>query len=124
MGYAAVSAVALLADMATLAALVQWCSWWYLAAASAAFLTGMTLAYVLSVRFVFKRHRLRSRRAEFAGFAALGAAGLVVNAAVMFIAVRFAGLHYLVAKIVAAGCTFLCNFVSRRQLLFVPRSSR
>jgi putative flippase GtrA len=87
------------------------------------FLSGVSLAYVLSVKFVFKHRRLHDRRAEFMGFAALGAAGLAVNAAVMVIAVKYLGLYYLIAKCVAAAFTVICNFVSRRQLLFVLRST-
>ncbi len=47
----------------------------------------------------------------------------MLNAFVMFIGVRYLGLHYMVAKCVAAGFTFLGNFISRRQLLFVTGSS-
>jgi putative flippase GtrA len=42
---------------------------------------------------------------------------------VIFVAVKYLGLHYLAAKCVAAGCTLVCNFISRRQILFVQRSS-
>ena len=84
-----------------------------------AFLGGAVVAYELSVRLAFKQHRLESRRKEFASFVAIGVVGLAVNAAVIFVMVRYAGLHYLIAKCVAAGCTFFCNFVARRQILFV-----
>lgn len=119
--YAAASAIALLADMAILTLLVQVFGIWYVAAATLSFTAGMFVAYALSVRFVFKLHRLRDRRVEFAGFALLGIVGLGVNAAVIYVAVRFAGLHYLVAKCIAALFTFACNFLLRRQLLFVQR---
>jgi putative flippase GtrA len=103
--------------------LVQYFSWWYLAAATTSFLAGVIVAYLLSVKLAFKYHRLQDWRAEFASFAAIGTLGLAVNAAIMFIAVKYLGLYYLVAKCVAAGFTFVCNFISRRQLLFVQRSS-
>ena len=118
-GYAAASACAFLFDVAVLWTLVQFCHWWYLAAATASFLSGVVVAYILSVGFVFKQHRLRDRKAEFASFAAIGTLGLAVNAAVIFFAVNFFGLHYVAAKCIAAGFTFICNFLSRRQLLFV-----
>jgi putative flippase GtrA len=92
-------------------------------AAAASFLAGTVVAYELSIRLAFTEHRLQDRRAEMGGFIAIGMLGLAVNAAVIFVAVRYAGLHYLIAKGVAAGFTFAGNFVARRQLLFVRYSS-
>jgi putative flippase GtrA len=122
-GYAAASACALVVDLTILGILVHYFAWWYLAAATTSFLSGLFVAYILSVKLVFKQRRLRDARTEFASFAAIGAAGLAVNAAVIFIAVKYFGVYYLVAKCIAAGFTFICNFVSRRQLLFVQHSS-
>jgi putative flippase GtrA len=122
-GYGAASAVALVADVTILWTLVHFCGWGYLAAAATSFLAGAVIAYVLSLKLAFKRHRLRDRRLEFAGFVAIGTAGVAVNSAVMSLTIHYLGLHYLLAKGVAAGCTFTCNFVARRQMLFVRRSA-
>lgn len=122
LGYGAASIGALGVDVGVLWILVHYFSWGFVTAATASFLAGAVVAYQLSVRLAFKQHRLRDRRAEFAGFVGIGTAGLAVNAGVMSLAVRVFGLHYLIAKCVAAGCTFTCNFVARRQLLFVRRS--
>jgi putative flippase GtrA len=84
-------------------------------------LAGLVVAYALSVTLVFKYRRLKDRRLEFASFAAIGAGGLAVNSATMFFAVKYLGLHYLIAKCGAAGFTFVWNFVARRELLFVQR---
>jgi putative flippase GtrA len=118
-GYAAASACALALDVSILWALVHYYSWWYLAAATFSFLCGVIVSYVLSIKWAFKQHRLSDRRAEFMGFALLGTIGLGVNAIVIFIAVEYLGVYLLIAKGVAAGFTFLCNFASRRQLLFI-----
>jgi putative flippase GtrA len=120
--YGAASACALAVDVAILFALVRVGGWGYLPAATLSFLAGTVVAYVLSVKYAFTEHRLRDRRAEFVTFAALGTIGLAVNAGVMAMAVRYFGLHYIIAKCVAAGFTFTCNFLARRQLLFVRRS--
>jgi putative flippase GtrA len=123
LGYAAASGCALLVDMVLLWALVHFGSSGYLPAASTSFLAGSLVAYELSVKIAFKQHRLLDRRAEFAGFVAIGAVGLSVNACVIFVAVNYWALHYMIAKCTAAGFTFTCNFMVRRQLLFVRRSS-
>jgi putative flippase GtrA len=123
MGYIAASACALIADVAILWVLVYYFSWWYLAAATVSFLAGLTITYLLSVRLVFKHRRLSNPRIEFANFAAIGGVGLGINAVVMALAVRYLGARYLMAKCVAAIFTFIWNFVSRRQLLFVQSRS-
>jgi putative flippase GtrA len=119
--YTAVSAGAFLIDFSLLFILVNYFSWWYLAAATASFLVGLGLGYVLSVTLVFKYRRLKDKRLEFASFAAIGAAGVVINAGAIFVGVKYLGLHYLIAKFGAAGFTFLFGFAARRQLLFVRR---
>jgi putative flippase GtrA len=123
LGYGAASAGALVVDMTVLWVLVRFFAWGYLAAATASFLAGASVAYVLSVRLAFRQHRLRDRRAEFVSFVAIGTVGLAVNAAIISLAVRYLGLHYLLAKCVAAGFTFTCNFIARRQILFVRHSA-
>ncbi len=120
-GYGAVSGCAFMVDITVLFILVHYFSWWYVAAATASFLVGLLLGYVLSVTLVFKYRRLQDVRIEFASFTAIGVVGLAFNAAAISFGVRIVGLHYLVAKCGAAGFTFVWNFVARRQLLFVKR---
>lgn len=118
--YAAVSAIAFACDLGTLMLLVQVLHWHYLVAASAAFIVGALVAYLLSVRYVFRFRRIDDRRVEFAGFAAIGAIGLAANAGVMFAGVEWLQLHYLLAKVLAGGLTFVLNYVVRRVTLFTP----
>jgi putative flippase GtrA len=122
-GYAAASGCALAADIAILWVLVEFFSWDFLAAATLSFLAGAVVAYQLSVKLAFKHHTLRDRRLEFVTFIAIGTLGVAVNAAVIFLAVTWLGMHYLVAKCTAAMFTFMCNFFLRRQILFARHSS-
>jgi len=118
-GYAAASGCALVFDVTILWSLVHFFSWNYLVAATISFFSGTVVAYALSINLVFEQRRVKDRCAEFATFAAIGTASLAINAGVIFLAVRYLGLYFLVAKCVAAGFTFVCNFVTRRQFLFV-----
>ena len=121
--YGFASLCALTADAALLWLLVQFFSVNYVIAATISFSCGAAVAYVLSVRFAFDQHRLRSRRAEFLSFVAIGIPGLAINAAIITVAVEYLGMHYLVAKFAAASTTFVCNFLARRQILFQHRRS-
>jgi putative flippase GtrA len=85
----------------------------------ASFIAGAVVAYWLSITLAFRRHRMRDRRVELLGFVAIGAMGLIINTSVIYTAVKFLGLHYMLAKSAAAGFTFAFNFIVRRQLLFV-----
>jgi putative flippase GtrA len=119
-GYGLVSVVAFAVDTAALYTLVHQGRWHYLPASVLGFMCGATVAYLLSVRFVFGFHQLRSRPQEFASFVGLGLVGLVMNAAVLSAAISGVGLGLVTAKVIAAGCTFATNFTLRRQLLFAP----
>ncbi len=116
--YAAASAIALLADIGLLLALTHYASWDYRPASAASFIAGASIAYVLSVKFVFHAHRLRSRSLELSGFIALGLVGVAINMVVLFVVHGKLGIDLILAKGLAAGCTFLTNFALRKQLLF------
>lgn len=122
-GYGVVSAVALGVDVGLLMLLYQELHLQYIVAATISFTCGAVVAYLLSVRFVFKYHRLRNRGSEFTSFVLLGVAGLIVNALVIAGLKELAGTTVLVAKIGAAGCTLCVNFLLRRQFLFAPKHS-
>jgi putative flippase GtrA len=120
--YAAASAVALLADAGLLLALTRYAGWHYLVAAAVSFVVGATIAYTLSVKFVFSAHRLHNRELEFASFILIGLVGWAINLLVLFIAHGKLGIDLVLAKGLAASCTFLTNFALRRQLLFRVRA--
>jgi putative flippase GtrA len=117
-GYGAASAAALAVDMGLLWALVH-VGMHYIAASTLSFTAGAVVAYWLSITLAFRQHRMRNRRVEFLGFVAIGVIGLTINTSVIYTAVQILGLHYMLAKGVAAGFTFMFNFIARRQLLFV-----
>lgn len=116
--YGIVSAVAFVADFTTLALLVEAGGWPYLPAAAIAFVFGSLIAWMLSVRYVFRYRRIDDRRVEAATFVVLGLAGLAANMALLAAGVEWLGLHYLLAKMAAGACTIFLNFALRRVVLF------
>jgi putative flippase GtrA len=118
--YVGASAAALALDFSLLWLQVAVIGVPYLAAAAISFLCGTAFVYWASVSHVFGFRRLESARNEFAVFLAVGLVGLAINLGVIHIGVSRLGLHYLLAKVGAAGCTFLANFAMRRWLLFTP----
>lgn len=118
--YLGASAAALALDVSLLWLQVSIIGAPYLAAAAISFLSGTAFVYWASVSRIFGFRRLESARNEFAVFLAVGLVGLTINLGIIYIGVSRFGFHYLVAKIGAAGFTFLANFALRRWLLFTP----
>jgi putative flippase GtrA len=119
--YGLVSAVAFGVDFGLLMLLTRQLHLHYVIANTVSFISGATVAYLLSVRFVFHYHRLTNRRSEFASFVLLGVVGYLVNSLVLAGLNNLPGSTLELAKIGAAGCTLTLNFVLRRQFLFAPK---
>lgn len=87
-------------------------------AACLGFSLGLMLIYTISTRHVFSQHRLADRRHEFAMFALIGVAGLLLTEALLWLLVRQLGMAPLAAKLTCACGVFLFNFALRKALLF------
>jgi putative flippase GtrA len=118
--YGAGAAAAFAVDITLLAALVELVGMHYLLAAMVSFIAGTVVVYLVSIRYAFAYRRLGQAQLEFTVFAALGILGILANLAVMYAGVQALHLHYLLAKVLAAGTTFFTNYGSRRLLLFTP----
>lgn len=90
-------------------------------AAFLGFSAGLMLIYILSTRHVFTEHRMSDRRSEFALFALIGVAGLLLTEALLWLLVRQLGFNPLAAKLTSAGMVFLFNFGLRKALVFTAR---
>jgi putative flippase GtrA len=120
--YFVASAVALAVDYAILVGATELLGVHYLVSAALGFSAGLLVNYLLSVTWVFKERRLKSRWIEAAGFAAIGVLGLGLNEGLMALFVEGVGLPYALAKIPATGVGFLFNYGVRRILLFTQGS--
>jgi putative flippase GtrA len=119
--YFLVSLIALGVDYGLLVSLTEVARLHYLISAAVGFAAGLVVNYALSVAFVFRQHRLKSRRLEFIGFFVIGALGLALNEFSMKLLVESLGLAYALAKIPAMGVSFMFNFGARKILLFTAR---
>jgi putative flippase GtrA len=116
--YFLVSAVSLAVDLALFWLLIEKAHVYYLIANIVSVSAGLIVNYALSVAFVFKERRLKSRWAEFVGFVVIGVLGLAVNEAGVAVLVGLAHLPPMIGKIGAAGVSFVFNFIVRRVVLF------
>jgi putative flippase GtrA len=117
-GYTAASVVALAVDLAVLVLLTE-SGVHYLVAATTAFLAGMFVVYLASVKWIFSWRTHRERRHIEAGvFLATGAIGLLLNLGIMWTLTSALGFYYLYSKLVSVGVVFAWHFVSRKLILF------
>ncbi len=115
--YFLVSLFALACDVLILLSMAHYVH--YTLATVLGFLVGVGVHYGLSVRVVFFRRKLATRKmAESFLYVVVGALGVLVSLLVVAICVEFFAMRLALAKIVAAFFSFVLGYVARKKLLF------
>ena len=113
-----VSLVAFAIDFAVLVLLTEAAGLHYLISAGISFLAGTTVSYVLSVMWVFPVQRFSSKAVEYIIYIAVGAIGLGLNEALLWVFTEPLGIFYMASKVIAAALIFFWNFGARKLVLF------
>lgn len=116
--YVAVGGVAFVVDLGTLYLLTEFFGIYYIASATAGFLLGLIVNYLLCVIWIFDFRAIEKAAHEFGLFAAIGIVGLLLNNLLIYLLTEFVGIHYVISKMIAAALVLVFNFALRRQLLF------
>ena len=117
--YFTASLLALAADLGTLSLCLRGLHFSLGWSASAGFVVGALVAYLLSIRWVFRQRAFSDAPAvEFLAFVGIGIAGLGVTQALLWLGV--VKLHLLpeLVKLAAAVVTFVFNYIVRKTLMF------
>lgn len=92
------------------------------AANSLSFAAGLIVNYLLSTFWIFKESRVKSKIAEFIGFALIGLVGLLITAGLTLLfkhlLMEVTSAYQIIGKITATAVSFLWNFFARKFLLF------
>lgn len=115
--FGVVGGLAFLVDYGVLWALVDLLGVNYLVASALSFAVSVIFNYVLSTLWVFECSGNGNRLHEFLVFVVLSVIGLLLNLAIMWLAVDVLGIHYLIAKIGSTGIVMVYNFVTRKLIL-------
>lgn len=114
--FALVGGLATALHYAILVVLVEGLRWPPVAATSVGFVVSALGNYLLNRRFTFRSQR---RHVEAAPrFAVVAVVGFWINAGVVWLAFNAAGLHYLVAQVVATLATVGWTFGANRHWTF------
>ena len=120
--YFAASLLALVVDVGVLSACLRLLHLNLTWSASIGFAAGAIVAYILSIRWVFRNRALGSAPLlEFATFIGIGIAGLGVTHGVLWLGVGAFDLMPELVKLAAAVATFTFNYIVRKTLLFASR---
>lgn len=121
--YGLASVFALATDMGVFSALMRLADAGHAPAATAGFIAGAAIAYVISVTWVFAERSFKQHPAmELLTFLVIGLGGLALTQSVLWVGIdRFHMLPEGV-KLIAAGATFVFNFFLRKLMLFRANS--
>jgi len=116
--YTFVGGVAFLFDFMALFILTEYLHIYYLLSAAMSFLLGLTINYVLSVKWVFEKRSIKSKHTEFIIFTLIGIIGLTLNEFFIWFFTEIASTYYLYSKLISTVLVYLWNFFIRKFVLF------
>jgi len=117
--YFAASLFALAVDLGALSLCLRVAHFGLAWSATVGFVAGAVVAYLLSIRWVFRQRAFAHAPAmEFLAFVGIGLAGLGITQLVLWIGATQLGLLAEAVKLAAAGITFAFNYMVRKALLF------
>lgn len=114
--YGGAGAIGTAAHFATLAALVQIAGAGPVSASTVGAVVGAVINYALNYRFTFASRR--AHHVALPRFGAISAAGIVLNAAVLSVALEFVQPRYLLAQAIATGTVLIVGFLANRRWTF------
>ena len=116
--YAIVGGVSFMVDYGLLYIFTEWFGMHYLLSATFSFIAGLTVNYLISIKWVFCKSKLDNRAAEFAIYGIIGVVGLLLNNLLLYLFTDNLHLHYMLSKLVAATIVLAWNFAGRKIILF------
>lgn len=114
--YATVGAASAVVDFGVLFALTDGLGLHYLASATFSFILAAVVNYTLNRIWTFRSSG--KRRRQLPVFFIIAMLGLILNNNIMYFSVEHLGLHYLLAKVVAAAIVTFWNFFGNKYITF------
>lgn len=116
--YAIFGSLGVAIDVGVLLILKEVLGFYYLTAATIAFLFGLTASYIFSIKFIFKGYLRLTLAWETIIFFAIGAMGVLYNYQIIKFLTQNWEFGYLTAKGIAIVVVVAWNFFGKKILLF------
>lgn len=114
--YIIVGGLAFGIDYVTLFVLTEFVHIYYLLSAAISFGLGLTVNYILSMRWVFQSEQ-KNTISEFVIFGLIGVVGLGMNQFVIWFLTERIRIYYMISKLFSTAIVLLWNFLARRRLM-------
>ena len=113
-----VGVVAFVVDFGTMLLLTERMHWNHFASSAVGFSLGLTLNYLLSIRWVFDNRQIESPKTEFALFTAIGVPGLAITELTLWLGTHVMQIDYRVVRLGSLVLVAVWNFALRKAILF------
>ena len=97
---------AFIIDFCALFLLTEYLNLYYLLSAPLAFLLGLIINYLLSIKWVFDKRNINNKSVEFVIFALIGIVGLLLNQVFIWFFTEIIDLYYMLSEIISSGIVF------------------
>lgn len=121
--FALVGLTGVLVNLALLAGLTELAGWHYLASATIAIEASIVSNFALNDAWTFRDRRYGPWWRRMVRFNLVSLLALAVNLGVLSLLTEGAGLHYVVAELVAIGVGFLANYQANLSWTYLPERS-
>ena len=82
------------------------------------FILGLTVNYILSTLWIFRKRKIEKQSYDFLAFAIIGIVGLVLKAGIVWFLTEIPHLIIELSNPIATVIVFIWNFLARKYLLY------
>jgi len=113
---------AFLVNISLLALFVEAFHLWYLIATSLAFMLAFFVSFTMQKFLTFREHSTDRVHRQMGAYLLIALCNLCANGGLMYIAVEFVGIHYLVAQVIVTAAIAAYSFFLYKYLIFERRA--
>jgi putative flippase GtrA len=106
-------------DYLTLFLLTEYAHVYYLTSTIGGFMVGLSISYVLNIKWVFNHRKVKNVKLEILIFGLISAIGLGFTYGFMWLFTDILSLHYMFSKIITTAIVFIWNFAIKKITLFI-----
>jgi putative flippase GtrA len=122
--YFFVGGAAAIVDIGLFTLFASYLAWPWLPVSIATFILATAINYFLSIKFVFESGIKHTKSVEIIGVFGISTLALLVNQAVLYMAIEWFDWNLVISKITATGTVFFWNYFGRSKLIFAQNSNQ